>query len=193
MRRDSATAPPPYKPPAATRTASPPDSFALGALLAPGVTNLYLSPRSVPKVRVSAERRCATEPRARATVSSKGVELVLACAPKPAENAVPAQGRPGRTARSGSRDIANDRRLAAWPACASDADDGVAFRQANRHVWLVDAMSPEYLHIESSGMGLVSERLGSSSPSLRFAQSAFRDDSRPSQRCQGHLSTGRCS
>src|ERR1019366_9893893 len=95
----------------------------------PGVTNLYLAPRSVPKVRVSAERRCATEPRARATVSSKGVELVLACAPKPAENAVPAQGRPGRTARSGSRDIANDMRLAAWPACASDADDGVAFRQ----------------------------------------------------------------
>ena len=105
----------------------------------PGVTNPFLSPRSVPKVRVSAERRCATEPRARAKVSSNGVELVLACAPKPAENAVPAQGRPGRTARSGSRDIANDRRLAAWPACASDADDGVAFRQANRHVWLVDA------------------------------------------------------
>src|ERR1019366_37943 len=77
-------------------------------------------------------------------------ELVLACAPKPAENAVPAQGRPGRTARSGSRDIANDRRLAAWPACASDADDGVAFRHPHRHVWLVDAMSPEYLHIEPS-------------------------------------------
>ena len=129
----------------------------------PGVTNPFLSPRSVPKVRVSAERRCATEPRARAKVSSNGVELVLACAPKPAENAVPAQGRPGRTARPSIRDIANDRRLAAWPACASDADDGVAFRQANRHVWLVDAMSPEYLHIESSGMGLVSERLGSSS------------------------------
>src|ERR1019366_4916896 len=28
----------------------------------PGVTNPFLSPRSVPKVRVSAERRCATEP-----------------------------------------------------------------------------------------------------------------------------------
>src|ERR1022692_984735 len=89
----------------------------------PGVTNPFLSPRSVPKVRVSAERRCATEPRARAKVSSNGVELVLACAPKPAENAVPVQGRPGRTARSGSRDIANDMRLAAWPACASDAED----------------------------------------------------------------------
>src|ERR1022692_1229365 len=123
MRRDSATAPPPYKPPAATRTASPPDSFALGALLAPGVTNLYLAPRSVPKVRVSAERRCATEPRARATVSSKGVELVLACAPKPAENAIPTPLRLGRAVRPGGRGIANGRRLAAWPACASDAED----------------------------------------------------------------------
>ena len=36
-------------------------------------------------------------------------------------------------------------------------DDGGASRQANRHGWLVDAMSTEYLHIESSGMGLVSE------------------------------------
>src|ERR1022692_646006 len=47
-----------------------------------------------------------------------------------------------------------------WLADQQGCQDArVAFRQANRHVWLVDAMSPEYLHIESSGMGLFSERL----------------------------------
>jgi putative RNA 2'-phosphotransferase len=57
------------------------------------------------------------------------------------------------------RFIANKERWVVFRVLASVAgDDGVAFRQANRHVWLVDAMSPEYLHIESSGMGLVSER-----------------------------------
>src|ERR1019366_3319980 len=87
-----------------------------------GVTTLFLSPLSVLEARVSAGRRRTAELRTMATVSSNGVELVLACAPNDAENAVPAQWHPGRTARSGSRDIANDRRLAAWRACASDAD-----------------------------------------------------------------------
>ena len=34
---------------------------------------------------------------------------------------------------------------------------GVFFRQANRHVWLVDTMSPDFLHTVFSGTGLPSE------------------------------------
>src|ERR1019366_8283218 len=92
--------------------ADPPDSFALAALLAPGVTNLYLAPRSVPKVRVSAGRGRTAVPRARATVSSNGVEVVLACAPTPAENAIPTPLRLGRAVRPGDR---ASRTAGVWP------------------------------------------------------------------------------
>src|ERR1019366_9303079 len=88
-----------------------------------GVTNPFLSPRSVLEARVSAGRRRTAELRTMAKVSSKGVELVLACAPKPAENTIPTPLRLGRAVRPGGRGIANGRRLAAWPACASDAED----------------------------------------------------------------------
>jgi len=52
------------------------------------------------------------------------------------------------------RFVANKRRWVIFPVFAGDAHkNGTCFRQANRHVWLVDAMSPEFLRIESSGVG----------------------------------------
>ena len=77
-------------------------SSSLAACFTPGVMKRFLSPRSVLEARVSAGRRRTAEPRVRAKVSSNGVELVLACAPNDAENAIPAQGRPTRPARSGA-------------------------------------------------------------------------------------------
>ena len=32
-------------------------------------------------------------------------------------------------------------------------EEGVAFRQANRHVWLAESVDPRFLQIDSSGSG----------------------------------------
>src|ERR1019366_4808119 len=84
----------------------------LVACFTPGVMKRFLSPRSVLEARVSAGRRRTAEPSVRATVSSNGVELVLACAPKPGENAVPHPLRLGRAVRPGDRASPT---AGAWP------------------------------------------------------------------------------